>query len=130
MELRDSCGSRRQVADLLRWSTGKEPRYGKKYVDYKSPIDQASTSPSFTDTAKNYGRNILTTLVSWRHGHENNLTGWIFLEDTAHHRFKIRFGLFNGAVESIDAVIDAKFNKYRIWIFLQHSFVEIRHSPF
>ncbi len=65
MELRDSCPSRRQVADLLRWSTGKEPRYGQKYVDYKSPINQGSTSPSFADTAKNHGRNVLTIVLRW-----------------------------------------------------------------
>jgi hypothetical protein len=65
MELRDSCGCRRQTADLLRWSTGKEPRHGKKYVEYKSPTNPASTSPSFADRAKSYGRRVLTVILRW-----------------------------------------------------------------
>ena len=65
MELRDSCPSRRQVADLLRWSTGKEPRYGQKYVDYKSPIDQASKSPPVSQRARYFGLNALAIVLRW-----------------------------------------------------------------
>ena len=65
MELRDPCSSRRQVADLLRWSAGKEQRSGKQYIDYKSPIDQASTSPTVSQKTRYFGLNALAIALRW-----------------------------------------------------------------
>jgi len=65
MELRDPCSSRRQVADLLRWSAGKEQRGGKEYVDYKSPIDQASTTPALSQRVKYSCLNGLAIVLRW-----------------------------------------------------------------
>lgn len=65
MKDRDPCASRRQVADLLRWSVGDEQRSGKEYVDYKSPIDQASTVPPLSQRAKYFPHHALAIVLRW-----------------------------------------------------------------
>lgn len=54
MRLNDSCGSRRETADLLRWAMGAEPRYGKGYVEYSSPT--GGTRPPTAGKAANRHR--------------------------------------------------------------------------
>lgn len=38
-----SCPSIRETADLLRWSMGKEPRYGRGYIEYRSATSAKAT---------------------------------------------------------------------------------------
>lgn len=66
MKFRDSCPSnRREVSDLLRWSTGQKQRNGKEYVEFKSPINPANKAPSPSDKAKNFGVRVLTVFLRW-----------------------------------------------------------------
>ena len=48
---RDSCETRRAAADLLRWSMGGKPRYGKEYATYQEPANPAKPPVSAKSVA-------------------------------------------------------------------------------
>lgn len=72
MRHRDMCESRRAAADLLRWSMGGKPRYGKDYVEYEEPKNPAKapvSAKSIARTAGWYSRvlslNALASFLRW-----------------------------------------------------------------
>lgn len=51
MRHRDLCESRRAASDLLRWSMGGKPRYGKEYSEYRAPTNPAKPPVSAKSVA-------------------------------------------------------------------------------
>lgn len=49
------CESRRAASDLLRWSMGGKPRYGKEYVAYQAPTKPAKPPVSAKSVARAAG---------------------------------------------------------------------------
>jgi hypothetical protein len=45
------CESRRAASDLLRWSMGGKPRYGKEYGEYQAPTNPAKPPVSAKSVA-------------------------------------------------------------------------------
>lgn len=49
---KDACQSRHAAVDLLRWSMGSEPRYGKAYAaEYEAPKNPAKPPVTAKDVA-------------------------------------------------------------------------------
>jgi len=49
------CESRRAASDLLRWSMGGKPRYGKEYSEYQAPANPAKPPVSARSVARSAG---------------------------------------------------------------------------
>jgi len=62
MRHKDLCESRRATSDLLRWSMGGKPRYGKEYVTYQAPTNPAKPPVSAKSVAQATG--LYTRLLS------------------------------------------------------------------
>jgi len=58
MEYRDSCTSKHSVANLLRWSTGSQARYGQDYVEYVTPQAPAKSRRTAFDKVMNLGKRL------------------------------------------------------------------------
>ena len=55
MRHRDICESRRAASDLLRWSMGGKPRFGKEYSEYQAPANPAKPPVSAKSLARDAG---------------------------------------------------------------------------